>query len=224
MVQLWLQQLPTAFLGGLVEVSEARLQPSSPELWAHCAAMVAEVQQQGAAGGDRRRQTIRDLLRAGGFKPAGRSKPAQEYLHRTIASEGTLPRILNAVDLINAVSARSGLPISLVSLDRVGRDLVLRLGRSGERYVFNAAGQELDCEGLLCLCQATAAGDRPVGSPVKDSMFAKVDATDRNLLACVFASPAAVDRDELQRWCDDLAVGFRTHCQAAETRVWIAAT
>ena len=42
-------------------------------------------------------QRVRDLLRAGGFKPAGRSKPASEYLVRA-AGEGKLAGINLVVD------------------------------------------------------------------------------------------------------------------------------
>src|SRR5882724_3579011 len=60
---------------------------------------------------DRVRETIRRLLRHGGFKPTGRSKPASEYLLKA-AAEGRLGAINAAVDVCNAVSMHSGLPIS----------------------------------------------------------------------------------------------------------------
>src|SRR6476661_745753 len=59
------------------------------------------------------RAEVRQLLRHGGFKPAGRSKPASEYLHAA-AAEARFPRINAAVDTCNVVSLCSGLPISLV--------------------------------------------------------------------------------------------------------------
>ncbi len=43
-------------------------------------------------GGDKVREAVRRLLRHGGFKPSGRSKPASEYLVRAI-SEGALASI-----------------------------------------------------------------------------------------------------------------------------------
>ena len=63
------------------------------------------------------RHAVRHLLRHGGFKPTGRSKPASEYLIKS-AGEGTLSSINGAVDACNAVSLHSGLPISVVDLDR----------------------------------------------------------------------------------------------------------
>src|SRR4051812_6393744 len=62
------------------------------------------------------REAVRALLRHGGFKPTGRSKPASEYLIKA-AGEGTLASINLAVDACNAVSLHSGLPISVVDLE-----------------------------------------------------------------------------------------------------------
>ena len=59
---------------------------------------------------DEVRLAVRDLLRHGGFKPTGRSKPASEYLIKS-AGQGTLFSINVAVDACNAVSLHSGLPI-----------------------------------------------------------------------------------------------------------------
>src|SRR5262245_36025994 len=64
------------------------------------------------------RTAVRDLLRHGGFKPAGRSKPASEYLVGALA-EDRFPRINALVDTCNVVSLHSGLPISLVDVDRL---------------------------------------------------------------------------------------------------------
>ncbi len=63
------------------------------------------------------RGVVRDLLRHGGYKPTGRGKPASEYLVRA-AGDGSLGSINAAVDACNAVSLHSGLPISVVDLDR----------------------------------------------------------------------------------------------------------
>jgi DNA/RNA-binding domain of Phe-tRNA-synthetase-like protein len=54
------------------------------------------------------RKAVRELLRAGGFKPSGRSKPASEFL-QAAAERGELGSINLAVDLCNVVSLHSGL-------------------------------------------------------------------------------------------------------------------
>jgi len=63
------------------------------------------------------REAVRALLRQGGFKPTGRSKPASEYLLKAVR-ENLLSSINVAVDACNIVSLHSGLPISVVDLDR----------------------------------------------------------------------------------------------------------
>src|SRR2546422_4546520 len=83
---------------------------------------------------DRIRAAVRDLLRHGGFKPTGRSKPASEYLIKAVEG-GTLDNINPAVDACNVVSLHSGLPISVVDLDRVKDDLSIAVASEGACYV-----------------------------------------------------------------------------------------
>lgn len=123
------------------------------------------------------RAAVRDMLRHGGYKPTGRGKPASEYLARA-ASEGQLASINLAVDACNVVSLASGIPISVVDLDRTHAPLHVSLAPAGAKYVFNSAGQEIDVAGLLCLCDA----DGPTANGVKDAMRTKTnDATRRTL-------------------------------------------
>lgn len=114
------------------------------------------------------RGAVRDLLRHGGYKPTGRGKPSSEYLARA-AVEGGLPRINLAVDACNAVSLHSGLPISVVDLDRAQAPLRIGIAGAGERYVFNASGQEIDIEGLLNFFDAAG----PCANAVKDAQRTK---------------------------------------------------
>jgi DNA/RNA-binding domain of Phe-tRNA-synthetase-like protein len=203
-----------------VAVVETRLeiQPSSPELQARLAAVAARVAAKGLPGGTERSAAVRNLLRQGGFRPAGRNKPAQEYLLRTAQADRP-PSINNAVDLINMISLESGLPISLIALARTGTELEFRHGTEGERYVFNTARQELDLHGLICLCSVSGQQSRPVASPVKDSLLAKVAQRDNHLLACLYASEEAMSRAELDEWAVQLAEGFRRWCGAVEATI-----
>src|SRR5688572_28253740 len=100
------------------------------------------------ASSDEVRTAVRDLLRHGGFKPAGRSKPASEYL-ATAFAEDRFPRINALVDTCNVVSLHAGLPISLVDVDKLeGLDaLAIRVAPPGTTYVFNPAGQVIDASG-----------------------------------------------------------------------------
>src|SRR5207302_6487561 len=96
------------------------------------------------------REAVRQLLRHGGFKPTGRSKPAAEYLLKA-AAEGRLASINVAVDACNATSLHSGLPISVVDMDLAHGPFRVGLAPAGASYVFNASGQTIDVGGLLCL-------------------------------------------------------------------------
>jgi len=123
------------------------------------------------------RSAVRDLLRHGGFKPTGRSKPASEYLLRA-AADGSLGSINAAVDACNVASLHSGLPASVVDLDRARPPFRVGLAPAGASYVFNASGQVIDIGGLLCLFDA----DGPCANAVKDSQRTKTgDATLRTL-------------------------------------------
>jgi len=66
---------------------------------------------------DELRQDVRNLIRHNGYKPTGRGKPASEYLIK-MGSEHGLRAINLPVDICNAVSFHSGLPISVIDLDK----------------------------------------------------------------------------------------------------------
>jgi DNA/RNA-binding domain of Phe-tRNA-synthetase-like protein len=131
------------------------------------------------------RAAVRDLLRHGGYKPTGRGKPASEYLVRA-AGEGSLGSINLAVDLCNAVSLASGLPISVVDLERAVPPLAVRLGRAGERYAFNASGQEIDVAGLVLLADR----EGPCANAVKDAQRTKTGPDTRRVLCLVWGTSA----------------------------------
>lgn len=129
------------------------------------------------------RAAVRDLLRVGGFKPTGRSKPASEYLLGAAAA-GTLGPINPVVDACNVASLHSGLPISVVDLDRVEGDLRVEIAPKGTSYVFNASGQEIDVGGLVGLADALG----PCANAVKDSQRTKTSAATRRALAVVWGT------------------------------------
>lgn len=171
-----------------LEIEHVRVTPASVRLslWSDQAAQQA-VEHSQSSEAEQLRNSIRKLLRHGKFKASGRSKPAQEYLLRCALEEGSLPRINGPVDVLNTASLAGGLPISLLSLRKCSPDLHIRRGTTGEGYVFNAAGQVLDVEDLIVTCDASQTPERPVGSPVKDSMVGKIEADDTSLVAIIYA-------------------------------------
>ena len=129
------------------------------------------------------RATVRDLLRHGGYKPTGRGKPASEYLVRA-ATEGKLGPINLAVDACNATSLHSGLPISVVDLDRVLPPLRIGLAPENTSYVFNPSGQEIRVDGLLCIFD----GAGPCANAVKDAQRTKTGPETRDTLSVIWGT------------------------------------
>jgi DNA/RNA-binding domain of Phe-tRNA-synthetase-like protein len=135
------------------------------------------------------REAVRLLLRYGGFKPAGRSKPASEYLVKA-AAEGRLSSINLAVDACNVVSLHSGLPISVVDLDGARAPLRVAIAPEGASYVFNASGQVIDLAGLLCLFDA----EGPCANAIKDARRTKTDEQTQRTLSLIWGTNALPDR------------------------------
>ncbi|HEY7120366.1 MAG TPA: phenylalanine--tRNA ligase beta subunit-related protein [Tepidisphaeraceae bacterium] len=151
------------------------------------------------------KDAVRAMLRKGGFKPAGRNKPASEYLAQC-AREGRFPRINNLVDINNLLSLESGLPISLLDLAAVGENVEIRCGRHGERYVFNPTGQEIELEGLICVCARQDDGvSIPLGNPIKDSMTGKLKDHTRDVIGVIYSSIQASCESTLQIVVDEFA-------------------
>ncbi len=149
---------------------------------------------------DNVRAEVRRLLRHGGFKPSGRSKPASEYL---VTAHGELhfPRINAAVDACNVASLFSGLPISLVDLDRTHGDLTIRICPPSTSYVFNPSGQLIDASGLLAVYD----DDGPTGTPVKDAQRTKTHDGTRTTLSVVWGTSALAGRTrEATAWYREL--------------------
>ena len=154
------------------------------------------------------REAVRALLRNGGFKPTGRSKPASEYLLRAVA-ENKLGSINPAVDVCNVVSLHSGMPISVVDLDRAKAPFRVGIAPAGASYVFNASGQSIDLGGLLCLLDA----EGPCANAVKDAQRTKTNEQTRRTLCLVWGTTALPGRaEQTEKWYRELLeiVGART--------------
>jgi DNA/RNA-binding domain of Phe-tRNA-synthetase-like protein len=162
--------------------------------------------------GESQKAAVRALLRHGAYKPTGRGKPASEYLLQA-ALEDRFPRIMPLVDVANAVSLATLLPISLLDLAGVptGR-LCVRRGRAGERYVFNRSGQEMDLEDLLLV--STLPDDTARANPVKDSMATKLTPTASNVVAVLYG-PVSLRR-QVEAACQELQGALLELCHAQQ--------
>jgi DNA/RNA-binding domain of Phe-tRNA-synthetase-like protein len=157
---------------------------------------------------DEVRAAVRELLRHGGYKPTGRGKPSAEYLVRAVA-EGALGSINAAVDACNAVSLHSGLPISVIDLDRAAEPFRVAICAAGTRYVFNASGQEIDLSGLVCLHDAAG----PCANAVKDAQRTKTGPTTRRTLSILWGARTLPGRaDAAATWYRSLLASSGAEC------------
>lgn len=149
---------------------------------------------------DEVRASVRDLLRHGGFKPTGRSKPASEYLLKATA-QGTLSSINLAVDVCNIVSLHSGLPISVVDADLLTPPLSIKIAEPGSNYVFNPAGQTIDVGGLLCLFD----NQGPSANAVKDAQRSKTTSETLRTIWIIWGTNALPGRaGQAEAWRREL--------------------
>jgi DNA/RNA-binding domain of Phe-tRNA-synthetase-like protein len=174
----------------LLEVGAFVIRSAAPVSELATPAGIARLAEPGAeaplAAAESTKAAVRDLLRAGGYKPSGRSKPASEYLAAAYAKQA-FPRINALVDACNVVSLHAGLPISLVDVDRLdGGHLTIRVAPPDTSYVFNPSGQTIDAGGLLCLLDAQG----PSGTPVKDAQRTKTHDGTVAALAIVWGTRA----------------------------------
>lgn len=160
---------------------------------------------------DATRDAIRQLLRNGGFKPTGRSKPASEYLLKAVG-DSSLGSINLAVDACNVVSLHSGLPISVLDLDRARSPFRVGIAAAGASYVFNASGQMIDLAGLLCLFDA----EGPCANAVKDAQRTKTGPDTRQTLSLIWGTVALPGRaEQVEAWYRRLLEEQGTTTEAA---------
>ena len=132
---------------------------------------------------DETKGAVRRMLRHGGYRPAGRGKPASEFLVQ--ASEKEILSAINPpVDACNIASLWGGLPISVVDADLVEAPLSVAIPTEGASYVFNASGQEITLTGLLCLHDAQG----PCANAVKDSQRTKTHPGTTRVLGVVWGT------------------------------------
>lgn len=167
-----------------------------------------------------RKAAVRDILRHGAYKPAGRSKPSSEYLLSSAlegeAPLGGFPLVNGPVDVNNALSLDSMWPASIFDLAFTGHELQLSRGRTGESYVFNHSGQEIDLQDLLVVRRRREGGWEACGNPVKDAMATKVFEACRDVVAVVYA-PASEGRPALESLLARFAGLLGEGCGAVET-------
>lgn len=130
-------------------------------------------------GGDR--TPARRLYRAIGIDPT-RYRPSSEALARRIAKGGDLPRINALVDHANFCSVSLMLPFGGYDLAKVAGDVVLRIGRPGERYE-GIGKPDVSLDGRYVL----ADDEGPFGNPTSDSFRTRITPETTRALITIFA-------------------------------------
>jgi DNA/RNA-binding domain of Phe-tRNA-synthetase-like protein len=183
---------------------------------AYLTALLARVR----AAGERflsleRKTAVRNMLRFGAYKPAGRGKPSSEYL-LAAALQNEFPLVNPPVDANNAVSLEWGYPASIFDLELCGPSLLLRRGLPGESYIFNPSGQSIDLQDLLCVCRFDGNIWLPCGNPVKDAMATKITDSTHGVAAVVYA-PSSESQADLEAAAASFADLLRSDCGAEES-------
>lgn len=193
--------------------------PSCPPSQGPSASLAALLGKVAAAGegflAPERKASVRNMLRFGAYKPAGRSKPSSEYLLAS-ALEGGFPIVNGPVDANNEVSLRWGYPASVFDLGKTGPLLQLSRGAPGESFVFNPSGQEIDLEDLIVIRRRVGDSWEACGNPVKDAMATKVFDTARDVAGVIYA-PLTDPKADLEACAARFAEILREDCGARET-------
>jgi len=178
---------------GVVIAKDIAVKPSPPELQALLKNLVDKRSIEFFPP-DQLKESVRKLLKTGGFKPTGRNKPASEYLSQA-AREGRFPFLNNLVDINNYISLLSGYPVTILDLAATSESVLIRHGNEGEKYIFNQSGQEIDLEGSIIVCKVDPLPGVPLGSPVKDSMAGKIKDNTTSIIGVIYAPHELVSLD-----------------------------
>lgn len=201
---------------GLVEADGLRVGPSDPDYLREIQEEIRPLLAADWVYPDHLQKGIRSLLKAYGFHPSGRNRPASEFLVKDLQARGCFNAINNVVDINNHLSLVSHLPISILDLDLAGPGLCLRVGGEGEEYVFNREGQVLSVKNLLVV--ARGEGDRAaLGSPVKDSHATKIREETRRAFGVVYTAATITPEEELAELLKRFARLLETRASATAT-------
>ena len=182
---------------GLIEADGIRVGPSHPDYVARIDKDIAPILVPGWIYPDSLQKGIRSLLKAYGFHPSGRNRPASEFLVKDLLGRGAFNPINNVVDVINHLSLLTHLPISILDRSKSGERLCLRVGVDSEEYVFNREGQSLSLRDLLVVARDDGKRE-PMGSPVKDSQATKVFEDTSRVVGIVYSSFPLVPTEALE--------------------------
>jgi DNA/RNA-binding domain of Phe-tRNA-synthetase-like protein len=186
----------------IVEVIGGTVRAASDQLRSEAAAVSAPLLAPAYELPEATRKAVRGALKAGGYSPTGRGKPASEYLLGDLRERGAFHHISGPVDVNNVVSLETMLPISLLDGSKLGCSATIRIGQEGVGYVFNPAGQWLDVKRCIVVAGSDGA---PLGTPVKDSMAGKVFDGCTHFVGVIYGASELYDRDALRQVAQRMA-------------------
>ncbi len=200
---------------GVIEADGVQVAPSTQPYLNRIREDIRPMLSEGYVYPDHLQKGIRSLLKAYGFHPSGRNRPASEFLVKDLQGRGSFKSINNIVDINNHLSLLSHLPISILDREKTGDHLCIRVGTENESYIFNQEGQDLSLKHLLIVARSD--GDlAPFGSPVKDSHATKIATTTHNLVGFVYATPTTAPIEAMQQWLKLFADLLRSEGKASD--------
>jgi DNA/RNA-binding domain of Phe-tRNA-synthetase-like protein len=155
-------------------------------------------------------QAWRTTFAALGLKPT-QYRCAAEALLRRLRMNGDLQRVHPLVDLANAISARTAIPVAVFDLDRVVGDLTVRRATGGESYTGFDGRVEAPQSGEVVFADDAAVAHSRRWCHRQSAQSAVTGATSRVLIVAeAMHERAAQDLDVLaSHLCADLAELYR---------------
>lgn len=125
---------------------------------------------------------VRDLFKKNGRDPS-KYAPSAEALLKRIIDGKDLYRINNVVECNNIGSMKYELPMGVYDLDKIKGDVIFKVG-SEKDFMKTMAKGEMKMNNLLL----TRDDEKLFGSPVSDSLHARITETTRNVLLLVYST------------------------------------
>ena len=186
MIQIQIE-LPNAKLG-IVEADGVRVAPSDRALGQLmneiCERRRREFTLDSLAEAEPTR-AVRAMFRAWGVDPS-KYRPSSEALLRRVVQGKRLYGVLNVVDIGNLGSIETGWPYGCYDRSRIHSPIAFRAGQASETYE-GIGKRRWHLAGRPVLADA----EGPFGSPISDSTRSMITEAARDVLAVIYAPPAA---------------------------------
>lgn len=152
----------------------------------------------------------RALFRALDLDPA-RTRPACEALLELVMHGRALPRVNAFVDTLAQCALRLRVPLAAYDADRLGEQVLVRLGAAGEVYP-GPAGRRVRAAGRPLLSDR----EGPFGGPAGDAFRARVGVQTQRALVALFL-PVGIDRQAADGLLDGLRQALTRGCGGRES-------